>query len=388
MIDRAVYIHWPFCESKCPYCDFNSHVRDGVDHGRWREALCREIRWWGGRAARGDVSSVFFGGGTPSLMEPETVEAVLQTIDDNFGLGADCEITLEANPSSVEADRFLAFRTAGINRLSLGVQSFEDETLRFLGRAHDAGQARSAIETARRTFDRFSFDLIYALPDQAEAVWRETLSRAIDLSDGHLSLYQLTIEPNTGFAGAVRRGAWAPMDDDGAADFYDITQQVCEDAGLPAYETSNHAAPGQESRHNLTYWRYGSWIGVGPGAHGRPLQKDGGRRATSNWKKPERWLESVEQADCGLEEFRALDKPEQAEEAFLMGLRLSEGISADAFAVATGVNIEQIVDSTALAHLQETGLVSVSGGGIRVEPSGRLLLNSITRDLLLEDDRV
>lgn len=384
MIERAVYIHWPFCESKCPYCDFNSHVRETVDQDRWRDALCQEVRWWGQRAADGAVASVFFGGGTPSLMDPSTVEAVLNEIHRSFGFLDACEITLEANPSSVEAARFRDFRAAGINRLSLGVQSFEDTALRFLGRPHDAGQALAAIETARTSFDRFSFDLIYALPDQTEMAWREALSRAIDLSAGHLSLYQLTIEPNTGFAGAVKRGAWSPMDDDRAADFFDLTQDICGAAGLPAYETSNHAASGHESRHNLAYWRYGSWVGIGPGAHGRPLLSTNTRSATSNWKKPERWLEHVESAGHGGEEECALGAAEQAEEALMMGLRLAEGIPASRFLDRTGVPLSEMVDQSAHARLGDLGLVSNRTDHLQVLPEGRLLLNSITRELLAD----
>jgi putative oxygen-independent coproporphyrinogen III oxidase len=382
VIERAVYIHWPFCESKCPYCDFNSHVRETVDHDRWREALCREVRWWGERAPDGPITSVFLGGGTPSLMAPGTTSAVLAEIDRCFCLADDCEITLEANPSSVEAGRFRDFRAAGVNRLSLGVQSFDDDTLRFLGRAHDASQALAAIDTARTVFDRFSFDLIYALPDQTEAEWGNALARAIDLSAGHLSLYQLTIEPNTGFAGAVKRGAWQPMDDDRAADFFDHTQEVCSIAGLPAYETSNHAALGHESRHNLAYWQYGSWIGIGPGAHGRPLLADGHRAATANWKKPERWLESVEAVGHGCEEDDFLSTSEQAEEALMMGLRLSEGLGAAAFRERTGVSIVDAVDGDACARLADLGLIDCRNEGIAVTSAGRLLLNSITRDLL------
>lgn len=329
---------------------------------------------------------MFLGGGTPSLMLPETVGTLLRQIDRKFGLAPDCEITLEANPSSVEASRFKGFRAAGVNRLSLGVQSFDESTLRFLGRAHNAAQALAAIETARNTFDRFSFDLIYALPDQADADWRDALSRAIELSAGHLSLYQLTIEPNTGFAGAVRRGAWSPMDDDRAADFFDLTQMICGAAGLPAYETSNHAAPGLESRHNLAYWRYGSWIGIGPGAHGRPVVRDGRRLATANLKKPERWLQAVEESGQGAEERRTLSSAEQAEEAFLMGLRLSDGISAADFADRTGVDLSSILDESAVEKLQAHELISVSNDGIRVMPDGRLLLNAITGELLAGGD--
>ena len=383
MTGQAIYIHWPFCVSKCPYCDFNSHVRDSIDEDRWRDALRREIVGWRERFS-GEVTSIFFGGGTPSLMTPSTVEAVLGEVDQSFGIAAGCEITLEANPSTVEAERFRGFRAAGVNRLSLGVQSFDDSALRFLGRAHDASTALSAIETARHTFDRFSFDLIYALPEQTEAEWRAQLDRALDIAHGHLSLYQLTIEPNTGFAGAVRRGAWAPMDDDRAADFFDLTQSLCEAAGLPAYETSNHAAPGQQSLHNLAYWRYGSWIGVGPGAHGRPVQPDGERFATSNHKKPERWLEAIEADGQATEDFQPLSAAERAEESILMGLRLAEGIDLDRIGRETGLAPDQIIDPEATSAFVEQGLIERSASHLKVLPAGRLLLNAIVSHVIAD----
>lgn len=383
MTGHAIYVHWPFCISKCPYCDFNSHVRETVDEAAWAQAMGREIAWWGERFG-GRATSVFFGGGTPSLMPAWLVDGILRNIDDAFGLGPDCEITLEANPSSVEAGRFRDFRAAGVNRLSLGVQSFDNGALKFLGRAHDSGQALAAIETARQSFDRFSFDLIYALPGQDAARWRAELERAIGLSAGHLSLYQLTIEANTGFAGAVRRGAWSPMDDDPAADLYEMTQEICETAGMPAYETSNHAAPGHESRHNLAYWRYGSWIGVGPGAHGRPLGANGARFATANWKKPERWLEAVGREGRGADEYRKLDADEQAEEAMLMGLRLAEGVDIAALRRETGRPLEAFVDTDAAAQLAAQGLIELDAERLRILPAGRLLLDAIASRLIAE----
>ncbi|WP_416899051.1 MAG: radical SAM family heme chaperone HemW [Minwuia sp.] len=378
MSGHAIYVHWPFCVAKCPYCDFNSHVRERIDEARWRDALCREIRTWSERCG-GPAETVFFGGGTPSLMSPDTVGAVLEEIDRCFGLTPDCEITLEANPSSVEAGRFRGYRAAGVNRLSMGIQSFDDAALKFLGRVHDAEAALAAIETARDVFGRFSFDLIYALPGQTEAAWREQLDRALGLAAGHLSLYQLTIEPNTGFAGAVRRGVWTPMDDDRAADFFELTQEICEGAGLPAYEISNHAAPGQESRHNLVYWRYGSWIGIGPGAHGRPVCSDGSRLAASNLKKPERWLEAVTETGSGAEELRPLDTAEQAEEAVMMGLRLAEGLDLSRPGAAA------CIDEEAAERLSAHGLIERGPARLTVRPEGRLLLNSITASLLGRD---
>lgn len=377
----GVYVHWPFCVSKCPYCDFNSHVREAVDQDRWRAALLREIDHWASQIEPSDISSVFFGGGTPSLMPPATMAAVLAALERRFGFAPDIEITLEANPSSVEAARFADFRAAGANRVSLGVQSFDDKALAFLGRAHDAATALSAIEAARRTFDRFSFDLIYALPGQTAAAWRAELGRALDLAAGHLSLYQLTIEPNTGFAGQVKRGAFRPMADDPAADLFEMTQAVCEAAGLPAYETSNHAAPGQESRHNLIYWRYGRWIGIGPGAHGRPVGLNGERRATANLKKPEAWLHAVEADGCAVAEDRTLPPAEQAEEALMMGLRLTEGIDAERFRRNTGAALDDAMDAAMAAELAEQGMLRLDRDGVAIRPEGRLLLDAIAARL-------
>ena len=380
----GVYIHWPFCISKCPYCDFNSHVRDEVDQSRWRAALIREIATWAERTGGGKADSVFFGGGTPSLMPPGTAGAVLDAIAGHFGLSADAEIALEANPSSVEAARFADFRAAGVNRVSLGVQSFDESALKFLGRAHDSAAALAAIETARRTFERFSFDMIYALPGQSAADWEAALRRALGLAEGHLSLYQLTIEPNTGFAGQVRRGVFQPLDDDPAADLWDLTQEITAAAGLPAYETSNHAAPGQESRHNLIYWRYGSWVGIGPGAHGRPVLSDGTRRATANRTKPESWLEAVETSGHALAEDRPLPPAEQGEEALMMGLRLAEGIDAARFRRNTGMALADIVDSDMAADLAGQGLVRADADGIALRPEGRLLLDTLAARLLAD----
>lgn len=379
----GVYVHWPFCVSKCPYCDFNSHVRETVDQARWRDALLAEITAWAARVPVRSVDTIFFGGGTPSLMPPETVAAVLRQIGHCFGLADDVEITLEANPSSIEVGRFRDFRGAGVNRVSLGVQSFDDAALGFLGRAHDAGAAQRGIAVAAAEFDRFSFDLIYALPDQTAAQWQVMLKSALELAGDHLSLYQLTIEPNTGFAGQVRRGVFDPMDDDRAADLFDLTAQITADAGLPAYETSNHARPGGACRHNQLYWQYGSWVGIGPGAHGRPVLLDGQRHATANHRKPEVWLEAVEADGLALQEDRSVPAPEQAEEALMMGLRLSDGIDAQMFHARTGgQNLTDIIDPAAWQRLADDGLVETEGTIHRVSPRGRLLLNSITGALL------
>jgi len=321
----AIYVHWPFCLAKCPYCDFNSHVRGAIDGDRWRRALLRELSHFATFTPGHAATSLFFGGGTPSLMAPGTVAQVIAAVGRHWPLDADFEVTLEANPTSVEAGRFRAYRAAGVNRLSLGVQSFDDPTLGFLGREHDARTARAALELAHATFPRVSFDLIYAVPGQTGAAWRRELATALGLAGDHLSLYQLTIEPATGFAGAVRRGAWVPLDDDRAAALYDQTQAQCATAGLAAYEISNHARPGAACRHNLTYWRYGDYVGVGPGAHGRFVAA-GERRATRQRTKPEAWLAAVEAQGHGTAEQTPIEPRTAAEEALLMGLRLTEGV--------------------------------------------------------------
>ena len=297
---RALYIHWPFCLSKCPYCDFNSHVRDGIDVDAWREALLADMRHDAALAGGEELESVFFGGGTPSLMPPALVEALLGEAAHLWGFAPGIEITLEANPSSVEAANFADLALAGVNRVSLGLQALDDEALRFLGRLHDAEEGLKALETAQDAFGRVSFDLIYARPRQTETEWRAELERALGFGTSHLSLYQLTIEPGTRFATDVRQGAFAPLDDDPAADLFALTREITAAAGLPAYEISNHSRPGEESRHNLAYWRYRDYVGIGPGAHGRR-----GGVATVRHKKPENWLKSVGEHRHGIAEERA-----------------------------------------------------------------------------------
>jgi len=319
----ALYIHWPFCKKKCPYCDFNSHVREGVDHRMWCEALLNEMRYWHARAPQHTITSIFFGGGTPSLMEPATVAALIHEARGLWGMDADCEITLEANPTSVEAAKFTAVASAGVNRVSLGVQSLHAESLKFLGREHSASEALEAIAIAAKTFPRYSFDLIYALPNQTLAGWEAELHEALTFARGHLSLYQLTIEENTAFHHAYHVDKQFKLPADSlAADMYTLTQTIMADAGLPAYEVSNHATAGEESRHNLAYWRGDCYFGIGPGAHGRVDFADGTRRATRNLKSPERWL-----AGNGLEEETTLSVAERAEEKILMGLRLNDGFA-------------------------------------------------------------
>lgn len=374
----GVYVHWPFCAAKCPYCDFNSHVRyGGVDQGRYARALAAEIQHMAAMQPGQKVTSVFFGGGTPSLMEPETVAHVLRAIDDAWGLDEGIEITLEANPTSVEADRFRAYRTAGVNRVSLGVQSLDDEQLKFLGRLHSASEAMDAIETARSIFPRFSFDLIYARPQQTVQAWEAELRAALALSQGHLSLYQLTIEQETPFHALHAKGKFTVPDAELAATLYELTQDMTADAGLPAYEISNHAIPGQESRHNLTYWRFGTWAGIGPGAHGR-LSMNDGRHATSTQRNPELWLKAVETHGHGMVEDELLTDSDAADELLLMGLRLREGLRMPRFEAITG----HPINPQRLADLIEYGMVEhLPKNRIRATADGWLVLDAVIADL-------
>lgn len=378
---RALYIHWPFCLSKCPYCDFNSHVRDGADMVAWEAALLADLRHEADQiSSKEPLASIFFGGGTPSLMPPALAERLLREAEDIWGFDPAIEITLEANPSSVEAANFATLASAGVNRVSLGVQSLRDETLRFLGRLHGANEALDALRIAQRTFGRVSFDLIYARPGQNESDWRQELSEALALGTGHMSLYQLTIEPATRFATDVRRGVFDPLDDDRAADLFALTREMTEAAGLPAYEVSNHARPGEESRHNLTYWRYQDYMGIGPGAHGRR-----GGLATTRHKKPENYLAAVAERRHGIAEERVLGLPEQASEALLMGLRLAEGIDIGALARRFGVSPSSLVDDAKLALYRDLGLAWQAHGRIGVTPQGMPLLDALLGELVQSD---
>lgn len=376
---RALYIHWPFCARKCPYCDFNSHVRAGVDHDLWREALLADMRHEAVLAGGEPLESIFFGGGTPSLMPPALVEALLREAEELWGFAPGIEITLEGNPSSVEAANYADLAAAGINRASLGLQSLEDEALRFLGRLHDAREGMAALEVAQRHFGRVSFDLIYALPDQTTEHWRSQLERALAFGTGHLSLYQLTIEPGTRFETDVRLGKLTPMDDEQAADLYELTQQITATAGLPAYEVSNHARPGEESRHNLTYWRYGDYLGIGPGAHGRR-----GGMATLRHKKPENWRAAVSANGNGLTEERPLGVREQASEALLMGLRLAEGIDLAQLSARFGIPQAELIEGKRLSLYADHGLVSTQGDRITVTPKGMPLLDALLGQIVPE----
>ena len=370
----ALYVHWPFCVSKCPYCDFNSHVRASVDQDEWREALLTDLAHEARLLPDHRLSSIFFGGGTPSLMEPSTVEAVIAAAHEHWPAADSLEITLEANPNSAEAARFADLARAGVNRISLGLQSFDDDALSFLGRAHSADEGMRALEAAQSAVDRVSFDLIYALPGDDEARWTEALDRALGLGTEHLSLYQLTIEPGTRFATMVAKHEFEPLDTETAAGLFELTQERTAAAGLPAYEISNHARRGAESRHNLAYWRYRDYAGVGPGAHGRR----GGMR-TVRHKKPENFLSAVERNGHGLCEEEALTPAETAHEALVMGLRLAEGISPGELADRLGV--ERLINDGAVDRLVGHRLLEWRDDRLRTTASGQLLLDSILAEI-------
>jgi len=374
----AVYVHWPFCLSKCPYCDFNSHVRHGgIDEARFLRAYETEIAATAARVPHRTVSSIFFGGGTPSLMQPSSVQAILDCIGKHWTIAPDVEITLEANPTSVEATRFRGFRAAGVNRVSLGVQALDDISLKELGRLHTAQEALDAVAVARSIFDRYSFDLIYARPRQTLDGWAAELKRAIAEAAEHLSLYQLTIEPDTPFFGLHRAGKLVVPDQDLARDLYDLTQTVCSDAGLPAYEISNHARPGAQCRHNLVYWRGHDYAGIGPGAHGR-LTIDNGRIATETEKRPEAWLMRVEETGTGLTVEEKLTSGEAADEYLLMGLRLAEGIDLARYSALSGRNL----NPGRISILRNEGAVeTTTDGRLRVTQSGFPLLDAVVADL-------
>ena len=372
----ALYVHWPFCVSKCPYCDFNSHVRESVDQDAWRGAMLADLAHEAAMLPGRKLGSIFFGGGTPSLMPPATVAAVVEAAERHWGFEPGIEITLEANPSSVEAARFADLAAAGVNRVSLGLQALEDEALRFLGRAHGVAEGLAALETAQSVFGRVSFDLIYARPDQDLAAWEAELARAIGFGTEHLSLYQLTIEPGTRFATLFEKGELAAYDPDAAADLFEATRAITAAAGLPAYEISNHARPGAESRHNLTYWRYGDYAGVGPGAHGRR-----GGFATQRHKKPENWLGAVARNGHGTQIEDALTGHERAVEALVMGLRLPEGVDLSRIdRLADGV---APIDRRTLDRMRDQGLVVTEGERLRVTDAGMPVLEAILRELVI-----
>ncbi len=374
----GVYVHWPFCLSKCPYCDFNSHVRhQAIDEARFVKAFETEIATTAERIGPHTVSTIFFGGGTPSLMQPATVGTILESIGKHWNVSPDIEVTLEANPTSVEATRFKGYRAAGVNRVSLGVQALNDTQLKALGRMHTAQEALDAIAIARSSFERYSFDLIYARPGQTEAEWREELARAISEAAEHLSLYQLTIEDGTPFAALHAAGKLAIPDPDLARLLYDVTQEVTAAQGLPSYEISNHARVGAESRHNLIYWRYNEYAGIGPGAHGR-LLIDGTRHATSTERRPESWLMRVEASGNGVIEDETLSRDEMSDEFLLMGLRLAEGIDPKRYTALSG----RALDKARIASLATEGFVeTTSDGRLRVTREGFPILDAVVADL-------
>ena len=375
----GIYVHWPFCAAKCPYCDFNSHVRSAIDEDGWVAAIEKELDWVA--QAQGPerplVETIFFGGGTPSLMAGKSVGRLLEKISRNWRMVNDIEITLEANPASADAARFADYRAAGVNRLSLGMQALNDADLKALGRLHNAAEAKAALKLGMANFPRVSLDLIYARPAQTEQQWRAELKEALGFGTDHLSLYQLTIEPETPYALLYKNGALKIPDEDLAAGLYEATQEMTEAAGVPAYEVSNHARPGSESRHNLIYWRYGDYAGVGPGAHGR-LILNGERMATAAIRQPERWQDQVAKDGRGFAEFHAVADFEAAREHLLMNLRLSEGLDLAVYEMRWGVR----PDAEKIARLVEQDFLSLEDDILRATPQGRLLLNAVIAALL------
>jgi len=377
-VSFGVYVHWPFCAAKCPYCDFNSHVRTAIDEDGWVDGIVSELEWTAkNQTARPPVETIFFGGGTPSLMSGKSVGRVLQKIAALWPMANDVEITLEANPASADAARFADYRAAGVNRVSLGVQALNDPDLKKLGRLHDVAEAKAALAMAAANFERVSLDLIYARPDQTDAQWREELKQALSFGTDHLSLYQLTIEPETPYALLHRNGQLRIPDEDLAAGLYETTQELTEAAGLPAYEISNHASPGQESRHNLIYWRYGDYAGAGPGAHGR-LDLKGQRTATAAIKLPERWRDTVSKTGHGFGDMTPVSREEAAREHLLMNLRLTEGLDMAGYEQRWGVAL----DAAKIDALTAQGFLGCRESKLIATPAGRLLLNRVIEELL------
>ena len=379
----SIYLHWPFCGSKCPYCDFNSHVRPMVDEERWISATVTALDYWHGRYPDRRIETIFWGGGTPSLMAPASVEKLLSHIAKRWEVSPDCEITLEANPTTHEAERFKGFRAAGINRLSVGIQSFEQSALDFLGRTYTVAEAERALGHIAETFPRYSFDLIYALPDQTLKIWEKQLSHALGFADKHLSLYQLTFEQGTRFYQWMKSGRIVPLDDDLSADLYDMTVARMSDRGLSLYEISNFAAPGEECRHNMVYWTGGDWIGVGPGGHGR-IGRAPNRLATTEWRSPEKWLIQVEGNTIGCETAVVLDQTETAEELVLTGLRLDQGIQRTQFQRVTGLQLDSTLNPEKIKELAKNGLAQDDGDRLRLTDTGRQVLDSAMKFLLTE----
>ena len=376
-LEMGIYIHWPFCEKKCPYCDFNSHVRDNINHLKWLKAYLNELRYYASETSERVISSVFFGGGTPSLMKPSVIEKILDEIQSLWHCSKDMEVTAEANPSSSETQLFKDFRGAGINRLSIGVQSLNNQSLMFLGRLHNADDARKAIRAATKIFPRISFDLIYALPGQTPITWKKELASAIKIAEGHLSLYQLTIEPGTEFH---KKRIKAANEDIGAT-LYELTQEIIDNAGLPAYEISNHAKKGQESRHNLIYWRGGDYLGIGPGAHGR-ITHAYKTEMMHNYREPEIWLNLAITKKYGQQKRATLSNEERRNELVLMGLRLIEGISLDHFNSLTNQHLTKIIDKNRINALADQGYLTLNNTVLKTTVAGRQRLNAVLTYLL------
>jgi putative oxygen-independent coproporphyrinogen III oxidase len=376
----AIYIHWPFCRSKCPYCDFNSHVRETIDEGRWSRALLADLEWQAELAPDHEVVSIFFGGGTPSLMPPDTVAALTERVERLWPVAPGLEVTLEANPNSAEAERFAGFAAAGVNRLSLGVQALDAAALHFLGRRHDRQEAVTAIGLARDTFPRYSFDLIYARPGQSVMAWEEELGEALTLAGSHLSLYQLTIEAGTAFGNRAERGENLVADEDTAATLFELTQERLIAAGMPAYEISNHARPGAECRHNLAYWRYEDYLGIGPGAHGR-VTRDGGKFATLQRRAPEAWLAAIEESGSAIEEMTPVPRDSAVEEMLMMGLRLVEGVSRSRLEALASRTVEDLFGA-ALDRLVEGAFLTLDDHRLAATAAGRQRLNAVLAALV------
>lgn len=373
----GIYIHWPFCKSKCPYCDFNSHVSEAIDHKRWMQAYLREIDYWANLTQGRTVDTVFFGGGTPSLMQSETVAEILAHIQKKWRVANDWEVTLEANPTSFETEKFRDFYAAGVNRVSIGVQSLYEADLKFLGREHSPDQARFAIAEAQKIFPRVSFDLIYARPKQTLDAWRTELSEALQMANGHLSMYQLTIERGTPFHTRHARGEFKIPEQDLAADLYDMTQDMMGQAGYPAYEISNHAIVGQESRHNLIYWRYDDYVGIGPGAHGRLTDQDSQKFATRGHRAPDIWLDKVDADGHGMHPFEPVNALARYQEALMMGMRLREGLPLSRLVDAYGAPIDDILSKDKIATLVKEGILEAHPDMLKTTPQGFKCLNAV-----------
>ncbi len=379
----AVYIHWPFCKSKCPYCDFNSHVREKISHKTWRGAYVRELNYFRDVLGNRQVTSIYFGGGTPSLMEAETVAELLQTVQKNWSVAEDAEITLEANPTSIEMATFKGFKEAGINRISMGIQALDDKSLKFLGREHSVEDALAALDIAKAIFDNVSFDLIYARPGQSIEEWGGELRQALSLAGDHISLYQLTIEKGTPFYSSHKAGEFVLPEEEIAAEMLLLTNAVTGGKGYEAYEVSNYARPGRESRHNLAYWNYQDYLGIGPGAHSRISYASGqGKNALTMIYHPERWMEEVGKHGCGIQQQQRLSEHEMMEESIMLGLRLHKGISHSAFRQNFGKSMESFFPSQMLVKLQDAGYIIWDEQGMRATGAGRLVLNSVIGELL------